>query len=80
MLLKEAEYVYYGMTGRQYMFCNTAYATKDSRQRQLRELQLISIIYNCLRIRVGELSRSAHYGDVWLLQKAVLNSNGTSTA
>ena len=79
-LLKEAEYIYYELTGRQYLLCTTTYTNEDDRQKYLRELQLISIIYNRLRSRAEDLDRTVYYSDMWLQQKTALDANDARAA
>ncbi|KAF2678421.1 hypothetical protein K458DRAFT_423120 [Lentithecium fluviatile CBS 122367] len=80
MLLKEAEYMYHELTRRQHLFCTTVHTCEDDKQRQLRELQLLSIAYNRIRTKAEELDRSVLYGTAWLQQKTAMDSNGPPSA
>ena len=79
-LLKEAEYLYYELTKKQYLLCNTVHSNEDDRQQQLREIEVTTFLYNRLHIRAEELRRGIHFNNVWMQQKAALDSHDARTA
>lgn len=80
-LLKEAEYINYDLSRRQYEFCSkAAELSEDDKQTHLRELQLIAVVWNRIRVSADERDRRISIGKHWLKQKAALEAQQSRSA
>jgi hypothetical protein len=69
-LLKEAEYVAYHLSQKQYAYVHAVHPDDDDKQTRNRELQLLTIAYNRLRTSADEADRRIFLWEHWLRQKA----------
>lgn len=79
-LLKEAEYIAYGIARREYEYCHLQNADADERERLLREVQLMKIVFNRLRMEADERDRRMFFGRVSLAQKKAWDSDEDTPA
>jgi hypothetical protein len=73
-LSKEAEYMAYHLTVKQYEFVHAKHPTQQDKQIRTRELQLLAIVYNRLRAQADEVDRRIVAGRNWLRQKAAMDA------
>ncbi|KAL1609942.1 hypothetical protein SLS60_001607 [Paraconiothyrium brasiliense] len=79
-LLKEAEYMAYQLSQKQYAFVHSTHPNEDDKQTRIRELQLLAIAYNRLRANADEAERRVFAGQHWLQQKAAMESRSPREA
>lgn len=73
--LKEAAYMAYEISRKQYEFCHADFPTEEDRQTRMRELQLMNVAFNRLRASADELDRRVLIGKNWLRQITAWNSD-----
>ncbi|KAF2445014.1 hypothetical protein P171DRAFT_387697 [Karstenula rhodostoma CBS 690.94] len=79
-LLREAEFVAYHLSQKQYAYVHSAHPNEDDKQTRIRELQLLAIAYNRIRANADEADRRIFAGEHWLRQKAAWESQAPREA
>lgn len=79
-LLKEAEFVAYYLSQKQYAYVHTTHTDEADKQTRLREIQLLAIACNRLRAGADEIDCRISTLQHWLRQKAALEARAPREA
>lgn len=79
-LLKEAEYMAYFVSQKQYAYAHSPPSDEEDKQTCIRELQLLSLTYNRLRVNADDMDRRVFAGRHWLRQIAAAKAKSPREA
>ncbi|KAK7191487.1 hypothetical protein DPSP01_011004 [Paraphaeosphaeria sporulosa] len=79
-LLREAEFVAYHLSQKQYAYVHSEHPDEADKQTRIRELQLLTIAYNRIRANADEADRRIFAGEHWLRQTAAFEAQAPREA